>query len=241
MEAAEKLDLQPTEAPRHVAIIMDGNGRWANIRGRPRIFGHRKGAKAVRTIVTAARKREIPYLTLFAMSTENLRRPPDEVGTLFNLLRRYMQQELAEMLDEDIRFRLMGNRSNLPPEVEELGREVERATAGCSTMNLTVAVAYGGREDLLAGLREVARRGLPVEAGSLEECLWSSHLPPVDLMIRTGGERRISNFLIWHLAYAELWFTDVRWPDFTEAHFDRALRDYVNRNRRFGQVPGDKR
>ena len=236
MEAASQLDIDHSPAPKHVAIIMDGNGRWAQFRGRPRVFGHQRGARAVRSIVTAARKREIPYLTLFAMSTENLERPQPEVSALFRLLRRFMQQELAEMLERDIRFRIMGNRSFLPPEVEGLAREVEKATAHCKTLNLTVAVAYGGREDLLTGLKDLAEKNIPVTAESLESSLWSAHLPPVDLMIRTGGERRISNFLLWHVAYAELYFTDVRWPDFSDAHFGRAITDYTVRNRRFGQI-----
>jgi undecaprenyl diphosphate synthase len=236
MEPATRLAPQPRPVPRHVAIIMDGNGRWANQRGRPRVFGHRRGARAVRTIVTAARKRGIEYLTLYALSTENLLRPPDEVKALFGLFRRFMLQERDEMLQQDIRFRVMGDRSHLPPEVDAVAREVEETTASCRTMNLTVAVAYGGREDLVAGLVELTRQGIPITAGSLEQCLWSAHLPQVDLMIRTGGERRISNFLLWHLAYAELMFTDVRWPDFNEAHFDRALTEFTSRHRRFGQV-----
>jgi undecaprenyl diphosphate synthase len=236
VEPATHLVRDRADLPRHVAIIMDGNGRWATLRGRPRVFGHRNGARAVRKIVRMSRRMDIPNLTLFAMSTENLARPFDEVKTLFTLLRRYMQQEAEEMRTQGIRFRLMGDRSHLPREVEELACEVERATAACADMALTIAVAYGGKEDLLTGVARLARDGAPVTAENLERHLWSAHLPPVDLLIRTGGERRISNFLLWHLAYAELYFTDVKWPDFDEAHFDRALQDYCFRHRRFGQV-----
>jgi undecaprenyl diphosphate synthase len=236
LEAAEKLSDARFELPSHVAVIMDGNGRWAKMRGRPRVFGHRRGAKAVRTIVRSSRRRGIKALTLFAMSTENLARPPDEVTALFKLLRRYMQQEAEEMVSKGIRFRLMGDRSHLPPEVEALAKEVERTTSVGSEMDLTIAVAYGGREDLLSGVDRLARNGVDVTAENLEKHLWSSHLPPVDLLIRTGGERRISNFLLWHLAYAELYFTDVKWPDFTEGQYDRALQDYTRRQRRYGQV-----
>lgn len=236
LEVAEKLADVRYELPRHVAVIMDGNGRWAKLRGRPRVFGHRKGAKTVRSIVRSSRRRGIEALTLFAMSTENLARPPDEVGALFKLLRRYMQQEAEEMVSRGIRFRLMGDRSHLPREVEALAKEVERTTSTGEEMDLTIAVAYGGREDLLSGVNRLAANGVEVTAENLERNLWSSHLPPVDLLIRTGGERRISNFLLWHLAYAELYFTDVKWPDFTDGRYDQALQDYSRRQRRYGQV-----
>lgn len=239
LEAATQLGRGAADLPRHVAVIMDGNGRWATQRGRPRVFGHRNGARAVRKIVRMNRRLGIPNLTLFAMSTENLQRPFDEVKALFSLLRRYMQQEAEEMQTQGIRFRLMGDRSYLPREVEELACEVERTTEACTDMALTIAVAYGGKEDLLAGVARLTSDGAPITAENLERFLWSAHLPPVDLLIRTGGERRISNFLLWHLAYAELYFTDVKWPDFDEAHFDRALQDYCFRQRRFGQVTDD--
>lgn len=238
LDAAIELEIPSVAVPNHVAVIMDGNGRWATARGKPRVFGHRRGAHSVRAVVRTARKRGVANLTLFAMSTENLCRPPDEVSALFRLLRRYMLQEADEMCDQGIRFRLMGNRGVLPDEVNHLADEVERRTADCSDMNLTIAVAYGGREDLLGGIGEMTKAGLEPTAENLEKHLWSAHLPQVDLMIRTGGERRISNFLIWHLAYAELYFTDLKWPDFGEQQFERAIADYAQRQRRFGQVPG---
>jgi len=234
---AENTSRQEVTMPRHVAVIMDGNGRWARLRGRPRIEGHRQGAKAVRRIVRASRERGIGNLTLFAMSTENLRRPPAEVSALFHLLRRYLLQEAEEMRETGIRFTLMGDHSQLPKEVIELARDVERTTAGGNEMSLTIAVAYGGREDLLEGVRALQECGDPVSAEGLEQHLWSSHLPPVDLLIRTGGERRISNFMLWHLAYAELCFTDKHWPDFHVSDYDRAISDFARRQRRFGQVP----
>lgn len=235
-QAAQQLEQNDAALPRHIAVIMDGNGRWANAMGKPRVFGHRRGARAVRAVVRTARRQGIENLTLFAMSTQNLSRPFEEVRALFNLLRRYLQQEAQEMLEKDIRLRLMGDRSCLPPEVEELARETEELTTHCRTMTLTLAVAYGGREDLLAGVVQMANEGIEATAENLERSLWSSHLPPVDLLIRTGGERRISNFLLWHLAYAELYFTDVKWPDFGETQLQRALDDYAARQRRFGQV-----
>ena len=235
-ETAELLHVEPVTLPGHVAIIMDGNGRWAQALGKQRVFGHRRGARAVRRIVRHSRKRGIANLTLFAMSTENLSRPKHEVQALFSLFRRYLQQEAEEMRERDIRLRVMGDREALPPGIESLAREVEEYTAGCRAMELTIAVAYGGHEDLLVGMRRLSERGLDITLENLEQQLWSSHLPPVDLLVRTGGERRISNFLLWHLAYAELHFTDVRWPDFSETHFERALEDYSRRQRRFGQV-----
>jgi len=227
----------PVRVPSHVAIIMDGNGRWAQMRGLPRVEGHRRGAKAVRRVVTAARERGISHLTLFALSTENLERPPEEVSKLFLLLKRFMLQEAQLMRNKGIRFALMGDRAQLPRDVDDLATRVEGYTAGCEDMILTVAVAYGGREDLVAGLQAMVDEGGPVTAERLEQHLWSAHLPPVDLLIRAGGERRISNFLIWHLAYAELHFTDVYWPDFGVKDLDRALSEFATRERRFGQVP----
>lgn len=223
--------------PHHVAVIMDGNGRWAKARGRSRIEGHREGASRVRQVVRAARKHGIEHLTLFALSTQNLQRPPDEVDSLLTELRQFMRHECQEMIDRDIRFTLMGDVSQLPAEVRKIADEVKTCTACGDEMCLTVAVAYGGQEDLIAGLREVITSGAPVSAEHLERCLWSSHLPPVDLLIRTGGEHRISNFMLWHLAYAELHFTDVLWPDFDLPDFDRALLDFSNRQRRYGQLP----
>lgn len=172
------------------------------------------------------------------MSTENLTRPPAEVTALMSLLRQFMRQECKEMVETGIRFTLMGDRSRLAPELHDLACEVEHATAPGTGMHLTVAVAYGGQEDLVVGLKRLVEAGGPVTADQLESHLWSAHLPPVDLLIRTGGERRISNFLLWHVAYAELYFTDVFWPDFKVAHLDRALQDFANRQRRYGQVVG---
>ncbi len=232
----------PIQQPHHVAVIMDGNGRWARIRGWPRTEGHRRGAAAVRRIVRAARERDITNLTLFALSTQNLSRPANEVRSLFGLLRRFMLKEAEEMRSNGIRFRLMGDPKQLPDEVADLAQTIADHTARCQKMTLTLAVAYGGQEDLVAGLQSLMldEGGEPVTAKRLEEHLWSAHLPPVDLLIRTGGERRISNFLLWHLAYAELHFTDILWPDFKVADLDRAMQEFVRRDRRYGQVPSLK-
>jgi len=236
-EPAIVIKPRPDELPKHVAVIMDGNGRWARARGWPRLEGHRRGARAVRRVVRTARERGLTHLTLFALSTQNLDRPPDEVRALLRLLQRFMRQERQEMLDNGIHFTMMGDLSQLPSEVEEMAREVEAATSCGRDMRLTVAVAYGGQEDLVGGLRRLVEEGSPISAEQLEKHLWSAHLPPVDLLIRTGGERRISNFLLWHLAYAELHFTDIYWPDFKVADFDRAIQDFARRQRRYGQVP----
>ncbi len=227
--------------PRHVAIIMDGNGRWAKARSWPRQTGHRSGVKAVRRIVEAAGERGIEYLTLFAFSSENWRRPPDEVSSLMSLFIEALQREIDELHENDVRLRFVGAREQLAPRLRERIDAAERRTAGNRGLNLLVAVAYGGRWDIVNAARKLAVRASEgvVDAADIDERQFEDELslagvPDPDLLIRTGGEQRISNFLLWNLAYAELWFCDCLWPDFDSRQLDLALAHYVRRQRRYG-------
>ena len=229
--------------PNHLAIIMDGNGRWAKQQGKPRAFGHEAGFKAVREIVEACAKRQIPFLTLYAFSTENWLRPKKEVDILMRILLSALKSELATMLRHNIRLQTVGGISTLPAIIlDELDRVVEQ-TASNTGMVLTLALSYGGREEIVAMTRKLAEKvknGLihpdHIDASVVNEHLYTADLPDVDLLIRTSGERRISNFLLWQSAYAELYFTERFWPDFKEEHLVEALMDYQNRERRFGKT-----
>ncbi len=232
--------------PRHVAIIMDGNGRWAEKRSLDRIAGHYQGAESVREVVRASRRIGISYLTLFAFSSENWSRPRAEVDALMILLRNYLQSELQEMRDNDIRFLAIGDLSRLPQEVLEILEDTTRQTASASRMTLTLALSYGGRDDILQAVRQIGtqcREGVLAPEKINEEIfsryLWTGSLPDPDFLIRTSGELRISNFFLWQLAYTELYVTPTFWPDFREEEFIRALLDYQNRQRRFG-LTGDQ-
>ena len=229
--------------PNHLAIIMDGNGRWAKQQGKPRAFGHEAGFKAVREIVEACAKRQISFLTLYAFSTENWLRPKKEVDILMHILLSALKSELATMLRHNIRLQTVGGISTLPAIIlDELDRVVEQ-TASNTGMVLTLALSYGGREEIVAMTRNLAEKvknGLihpdHIDASVVNEHLYTADLPDVDLLIRTSGERRISNFLLWQSAYAELYFTERFWPDFKEEHLVEALMDYQNRERRFGKT-----
>ncbi|MGA0030840.1 MAG: isoprenyl transferase [Flavobacteriaceae bacterium] len=229
--------------PNHLAIIMDGNGRWAKEQGKPRAFGHEAGFKAVREIVEACAKRQISFLTLYAFSTENWLRPKKEVDILMRILLSALKSELATMLRHNIRLKTVGGISTLPAIIlDELDRVVEQ-TASNTGMVLTLALSYGGREEIVAMTRKLAEKvknGLihpdHIDASVVNEHLYTADLPDVDLLIRTSGERRISNFLLWQSAYAELYFTERFWPDFKEEHLVEALMDYQNRERRFGKT-----
>ncbi|MCY1008915.1 polyprenyl diphosphate synthase [Nannocystis pusilla] len=233
--------------PRHVGIIMDGNGRWAQQKGLPREVGHEHGADAVRRVVRAARELGVEALTLFAFSSQNWDRPPQEVFHLMQLLNRYLLEERAEILDNNIRLITVGDTERLPSYVRDPMRELISASANNEKMTLCLALSYGGREMITEAARRIARA---VQAGSLRpdeidpktfsSYLDSSrHLPPLDLLIRTSGEHRISNFFLWEVAYAELFFTEVLWPDFAREHLMEALDDFSRRERRFGQLPGE--
>jgi undecaprenyl diphosphate synthase len=231
------------EVPRHVAIIMDGNGRWARQRHLPRVAGHRKGVEAVRAIVRACIARRVDYLTLFAFSSENWRRPADEVSILLDLFLRALEQEVAKLHENGIRFRVVGDTSRFDPRIRDLIAAGEALTAANTRLTLTVAANYGGRWDIAQAARryfalhpEAATGTADLPPDALEPFLAMAYAPEPDLFIRTGGEQRISNFLLWQLAYSELYFTGALWPDFDAAAFDAAIDWYHRRERRFGRT-----
>jgi undecaprenyl diphosphate synthase len=231
--------------PRHVAVIMDGNGRWAMARRLPRTAGHRQGLEAARRLVEAALRRGIAIVTLYAFSTENWERPREEVDALLDLFADVLEREQDRFDEERLRLRFLGDPSRFPDRLIHAMRLVERRTARHTRMTLQIAVNYGGRADILQAAR---RLGAKVRRGELDpeaigECEFEAHLlthglPDPDLLIRTGNEQRLSNFLLWNLAYTELYFTATLWPDFSAEEFDRALESFVSRERRFGRVPG---
>jgi undecaprenyl diphosphate synthase len=232
-----------TGLPRHVAIIMDGNGRWATQRGLTRVQGHRKGKESVREIVETAREIGIEVLTLYAFSTENWERPEREVGALMALLRRYVRSELGKMMKNGIRLIAIGNLRRLPKDVLADLRAAEQQTRRNAGMTVQLAVSYGSREEIVGAARRLARqvRDGQIAAEDIDEDLFSASLmtagvPDPDLLIRTSGEMRVSNFLLWQIAYSELYVTDVLWPDFRRAEFLAALDDYARRERRFGRT-----
>jgi undecaprenyl diphosphate synthase len=241
------LSIVPPRLPRHVAIIMDGNGRWAQARGLPRIAGHRQGAEAVRRTLVAAGELGIPYLTLFGFSSENWKRPQDEVEALMGLLRHYLRSEIAELHRQGVRLRVIGERDRLAPDIAAMIRNAEALTRDNDRMNLTIALSYGGRAEIVAAARaiaaEVTAGALTLEAideTTLGRYLFTSELPEPDLLIRTSGEQRISNFLLWQCAYAELVFTKTLWPDFGRADLEQAVADYGGRERRYGASVGSR-
>ncbi len=235
---------RPAEAPAHVAIIMDGNGRWAQARGLPRFEGHRRGVEAVRRVVRAAIKHGVRFLTIFSFSSENWRRPADEVAMLMGLLKRFIRNDLADLHDHGVRVRIIGERDNLAPDIAPLLVEAEQLTKNNRGLTLTVAFNYGGRQEIVEAARrlaDAARQGRidpdRISAEDFEAGLGTAGLPDPDLIIRTSGEMRLSNFLLWQAAYAELVFLPILWPDFDEAAFVSALDQYAARERRFGAVP----
>jgi undecaprenyl diphosphate synthase len=222
---------------------MDGNGRWARKRSLPRHAGHRAGVKSVRAIVENSAQHGVDYLTLFAFSSENWRRPDEEVGMLMSLFLEALRREVSELHKNNVRLRFIGERERLDRKLVDKIGNAETLTAGNTGLQLQVAVAYGGRWDIVAASRRVAARVAAGEiaAAEIDESVFAAELqlrgaPDPDLLIRTGGEQRISNFLLWNLAYAELWFTDVLWPDFGSAEFDAALAHYAQRQRRYGHT-----
>jgi undecaprenyl diphosphate synthase len=228
------------DVPRHVAIIMDGNGRWAKQRLLPRVAGHRKGVESVRATVRSCVERGVEFLTLFAFSSENWRRPADEVSILMQLFIRALEQEVAKLHENEIRFKVVGDISRFEPRIRELIASGEALTASNEGLTLTVAANYGGRWDiaqaanrLLSAHPEAAQRITPE---TMEPYLSMAYAPEPDLFIRTGGEQRISNFLLWQLAYTELYFTDLLWPDFDAAALGSAIASYQQRERRFGRT-----
>jgi undecaprenyl diphosphate synthase len=233
-------DLSSRPIPLHIAIIMDGNGRWAAARGVPRVAGHREGARAVRRTIEAAVAHGVRYLTLFAFSSENWRRPAGEVADLTFLMKHYLRSELAELHEQGVCLKVIGERERFGPNLTAELAAAEAKTASNTRLTLVMALSYGGRADIVAAARRVIEAGLAPEA--LNEQIFARYLstdgiPDPDLLIRTSGEERISNFLLWQLAYAEMFFTDVLWPDFGADEFARALDEYATRERRFGARP----
>jgi undecaprenyl diphosphate synthase len=245
--ALAELGLPQERVPRHIAIIMDGNGRWAAQRGFPRIFGHRNGAIAVRATITAARDLGVQALTLYSFSTENWKRPADEVDALMHLCVAYCDGERAELARENIRVRVIGRRDELPPEVRRALSDLEAATAPCTGPTLCLAINYGSREEITRAVRSLAKdaaSGLidpdSIDQAAIAARLDTAGLPDPDLLIRTAGELRVSNYLLWQISYAELYVTPTLWPDFgRQALFD-AVRAYSTRRRRFGGLDSEE-
>jgi undecaprenyl diphosphate synthase len=228
--------------PRHVAVVMDGNGRWANKRLMPRMFGHKFGVDALVRIIDACKARGIEYLTVFAFSSENWKRPQDEVSGLMNLVLATVSKYLARMAADGVRIRIVGDRRAVSDKVREAWDQAESSTAHNSRITVSVAFNYGGRWDVVQACQQAMRAGVSADAldeGTLSRYMAMAFAPDPDLFIRTGGEVRISNFLLWQTAYAELYFTDCLWPDFDERALDAALASYAGRDRRFGRVKTD--
>lgn len=231
------------QTPQHIAIVMDGNGRWARARHRPRSFGHSAGRKAVRTVVEACLREGIQALTLFAFSSENWLRPQEEVGALMSLFVRALDKEVAELHEHGVRLRFIGKLDAFDKQLRERMETATQTTAGNSRLLVNVAVNYGGRWDIAQACRKAVQAVLggdlePAQVDEARLAKWMSldELPPLDLLIRTGGEMRLSNFLLWQAAYAELYFTDTLWPDFDQACLRQAIEDYVQRERRYGRT-----
>jgi len=225
--------------PEHVAIIMDGNGRWAEMRGLPRIEGHKRGAERTREVIAAAREVGVGTLTLFAFSLENWQRPDDEVSMLMKLLEFYLKKEFSELIKGGIVFRTVGEIWRLPESIQELLKDAEEKSLHNKGLNLVLALSYSGRNEIIRAVKKAISLGVKPDGVSeayFDSLLDTSGLPAPDLIIRTSGEKRISNFLLWQAAYAELHFTDTLWPDFTREEFFLALHDYQMRERRFGAV-----
>jgi undecaprenyl diphosphate synthase len=234
-------EIDKEKLPKHIAIIMDGNGRWAKKKLLNRISGHTKGVDAVREVVTTCRELGIKILTLYALSTENLRRPKDEVTALMELLKEYLLKEREEMIEKNIRLSAIGRLEDLPSDVQDILRETMQKTQGCDGMILNLALSYGGRAEILHAAKGIISDlwGRNLRAEELTEqrfsqYLWTWGLPDPDLLIRTSGEFRLSNFLLWQIAYTELYVTETLWPDFNREELLKAIADYQSRERRFG-------
>ena len=240
MEAVPSLS-EPPSVPRHIAIILDGNGRWAAARHLPRSVGHKRGAEAVRRAVEGAGDLGISYLTVFGFSSENWKRPRAEILDLMQLLRFYLRNELKKMMENGIRLRIIGDRTKLDPDIVALIEEVENATEENTGVNLTIALSYGGRREIVEATRRIAQEAAAgkIAIEEISESLFAKHLetadiPDPDLIIRTSGEKRISNFLLWQSAYTEFVFLDKFWPDFTQKDLEDAVREFASRERRYG-------
>lgn len=242
MGSDESADKQARKSiPRHLAIIMDGNGRWARQRGKPRHAGHRAGVDTVRNIVKAARRKGIEYLTLYSFSTENWSRPAEEVGELFKLLRLFIRRDLAELHQNNVRVKVIGHRNGVPDDIVDLLDEAEALTSRNTAQTVIIAFNYGSRSEILSAVRhlvtEVSEGRLSREAideATVGEALFTAGIPDPDLILRTAGEKRLSNFLLWQAAYSEFVFSEKLWPDFNETDLDAALEEYAARKRKYG-------
>ncbi len=237
--------IQPPQPPLHVGIIMDGNGRWAQARRLPRIAGHRQGAEAVRVVISSAVDLGVAYLTLFGFSVENWKRPRSEIADLMGLLRLYLRKEIDELNERGVRMRFIGQRDRLAPDIIELIDDAEARTVNNSTLNLIVALSYGARQEIAAAARALAEKAVAGELipGEINEDALAGYLetagvPDPDLIIRTSGEKRVSNFLLWQSAYSELIFVDTLWPDFSKVDLEEAIDEYHRRERRYGATTG---
>lgn len=226
-----------SKVPTHVGIIMDGNGRWAQQRGLPRVMGHKVGVESVRSVIRAARKVRVKYLTLYTFSSENWQRPAEEVGALMYMLRILLRREIKNLNHLGVQVRAIGELHLLPPDVLNILNHTIEETSKNDKLVLTLALSYGGRREIVSAVNKIIREGVKeVDEESFRRYLYDPDLPDVDLIIRTAGEYRLSNFLLWQSAYAELYFTSTLWPDFREEDFFRALEDYSKRVRKFGKV-----
>ncbi len=227
-----------TNLPRHIGIIMDGNGRWAKRRGMPRTAGHAAGAETFRKIATYCKNIGIEYLTVYAFSTENWRRPKEEVDAIMNIFRDYLKDS-ANFKNENIKLEFIGDRSGMPEDIAKLMAQAEFDSKDATGLKCYMAINYGGRDELVHAVRDIVKEGIPAEEiteDTISSHIYTSHYPDPELIIRPSGEYRLSNFLIWQAAYSEFWFSNVLWPDFTTDDLDRAIDDYNKRNRRFGGV-----
>ncbi|NBD22434.1 isoprenyl transferase [Paenibacillus glycinis] len=235
------LSLEPDNIPQHIAIIMDGNGRWAKSRGLPRMAGHHSGMKAVKRITMAADRLGVKYLTLYAFSTENWKRPKAEVEFLMKLPQEFLTMEIKDLMEKNVQIRMMGHKEELPSHTLKAVEDAVVQTSGNTGLVLTFALNYGSRKEMIEAVRSIGRdvkegKLIPedIEVSHMESHLLSAGVPDPDLLIRTSGELRLSNFMLWQLAYSEMWFTDVYWPEFTDEHFYEAVREYQRRARRYG-------
>ncbi|MTI08772.1 isoprenyl transferase [Curvivirga aplysinae] len=239
-------DTQLSNCPTHVAIIMDGNGRWAKKRGLPRVAGHKKGAESVRKVIKASAELGVKFLTLYSFSSENWKRPEDEVSALMGLLGRYLKSEIVELHSNNIRFRVIGDRERLPENIQRLISDSERMTEQNSGMTLILALSYGARAEIAEAARKIAKSaklGL-IQPDAIDEDVFAAHLstagiPDPDLVIRSSGEKRISNFLLWQLAYSEFYFTNTLWPNFDKKDLIEAFQEFNKRDRRYGAIASE--
>lgn len=239
--SAEQLDMN--NIPNHIAIIMDGNGRWAKERNLPRTMGHKAGVETVRIILKEAARLGVKNLTLYTFSTENWGRPKDEVGTLMKLISTYLNSELKEINESDVRLNILGDMSRLPKECREALNDAIELTKNNKRINLNLALNYGGRDEIVRATKLIARdiknnkiKEEDINESTIEKYLYTNGIPDPDLIIRPSGEQRLSNFLLWQCAYSEFWYSNINWPDFKEEDLRKAIADYQNRDRRFGKV-----